>query len=231
MTTHEERRTIPGLSRRNVLRTGLLAGVGLATAGATAAALTGTAKAASLQTTWAWCMYCQGMWYAGYFYSQPSQLNGNGNLGFCPYNGAAGHWLSNDVSYDYQLDNNLGTTGSQPQGGWLWCGACMGLYTSLHTPSVCPAGGSHINGGGRFDPNGTSADYYLYHDQPVTTNPQAYWRWCDLCQGLYFQGNNKNQTNGICPYYGQDGGKHQMGTGSFNYEIAYNGSLGVPVLV
>jgi hypothetical protein len=230
MTAHGERRTIPGLSRRSVLRAGLLAGAGLAAAGAASAALTGTARAAGDQSTWAWCGYCQGMWYAGFVYSQPSQLNSNRNLGVCPENGTGGHLLTNDSSFNYLLGYNLGNTGSQPQGGWLWCGACMGLYTSLHSASVCPAGGTHLNGGGPLDPNGTSDDYYLYHDQPVTSNPQAYWRWCDLCQGLYFQGNNSNQTNGICPYYGVGGGRHQMGNGSYNYEIAYNGSLGLPVL-
>jgi hypothetical protein len=224
MAVHAERPAIYGLSRRSLLRAGLLAGAGLAAAGVASAALTGTAEAAGSQATWAWCLACQGMWYAGFVYSKPSQFNGNGNLGYCPANGDGGHVLDNDSSFNYLLGYDLGTTGSQPQGNWLWCGNCMGLYTTLHTPNYCPAGGSHVNGGGPLDIGGTSYEYYLYHDQTVTTDPQAYWRWCGQCQGLYFQGNNTNQTNGVCPA----GGPHKMGKGSYNYEISYSGSLGLP---
>jgi hypothetical protein len=145
------------------------------------------------------------MWYTGY-------VNIN-NWGYCPTS-PEGHIRT--PSYNYQLPNNLGNVGSNPQGNWRWCDLCMGLFTTLNSPSHCPAnnGGrsSHRVGSGSFN-------YYLYHDTAIVIDPQSYWRWCGTCQGLYYQGPSGTQ-NGACPW----DVKHTQGTGSFNYAIDWNGT-------
>ena len=214
MAAHEERRIPDGIKRRSVLRGGLLVGAGLATVGVASAALTGTAKAVSPQPNWAFCSLCNGLWYYG------NSLV----YGVCPSptNEHLHNWAP---SYKYQLSNNSNGGGKPAgyQGNWLWCRKCLGLFTTLHSPSACPAYGAH-DGSGSFE-------YYLYVASSNSTNPQTNWRWCGNCQGLYFQGGGGGNSNGVCagfPGWPKTIGNHIEGPPSFpvsdNYGIYWNGS-------
>jgi hypothetical protein len=85
------------------------------------------------QWNWAWCQYCQGLWYTG-----------NNTAGYCPARGAQGH--SSQGSSNYGLikpDVSLLPPPGQP--GWAWCHRCQGLWY-VHSPFIpgfCPAGGDH----------------------------------------------------------------------------------------
>lgn len=212
MTPHEEPRTIEGTTRRGALRSGLLAGFGLAAFGATSAALTGTARAYSPQYYWAWCINCAGMWYT---------LNGGG---VCP-NGISPH--NKDGSYIYAIEYNQGQV-SNPQGNWSWCSLCQGLfYWPNQAHSFCP-GNFNVQGTGLLPHQGIGQDgsynYYLPYNRSIVSDPQSFWRWCGKCQGLYYQGGS-GTSKGSCPAFYPDYSRgHEMGGGSYNYAIVWQGS-------
>ncbi|HUF75111.1 MAG TPA: hypothetical protein VMM35_02485, partial [Longimicrobiales bacterium] len=60
---------------------------------------------------------------------------------------------------------------------------------------ICPDGGIH-NGS-------TSGNYFLALN---TGAGQQNWRWCQMCEGLFFAGNN---SLGVCPAnpHGHDGSR------------------------
>jgi hypothetical protein len=197
-----------------VLRGGLLVGAGLATAGVASAALTGTAKAVSSpQLNWAWCEYCEGMWFTN---------DSTNPVGACPAT-YIGHTSTN--SHNYELFNSSGGGGISPgyQGSWNWCYLCEGLFTTLHTPSWCP-GTSTDKGGEATGSHKTGIlTYYLWINPVTGTNPQPGWRWCHNCQGLYYQG-SEGTSEGICPAPSIWMGHHN-GAGSDIYAIDWDGSL------
>ena len=118
----EGQRAIDGISRRNVLRGGLLAGAGLATVGAVSGVLTGTAKASTPnpQPDWGWCQYCATMWWtpgrSGSSCSSPEAPNGLHAVGSGSYN----YYQVNNQSTDTPTGN--------PQSDWYWCTKCQGLF-------------------------------------------------------------------------------------------------------
>jgi hypothetical protein len=211
MATHEERSITDGINRRSVLRGGLLIGAGVATVGVASAALTVTAKAVSPQPNWAFCSFCCALWYTA-----------NGSNGSCPSSGGGPQGPSNaghqkTPSYNYDLVNNSdgGTQGGQ--GNWYWCSQCQVLFTSLHTPSYCPATpywkGPHKAGG--------SFEYYLLVATKPSTDPQTGWYWCNQCQELFSE-----QGEGYCPdpnLTAQYGNPAHSNKGSDNYGLAWNG--------
>jgi hypothetical protein len=218
MAAHEERRTTDGIKRRSVLRGGLLVGVGLATAGIASAALTGTAKAVSPQSNWAYCKNCKGMWY-------PDGSSPGGVCPAYPESGVFGHVDS--TSYRYELFNSSSGGGSSPgyQPNWHWCSQCSGLWTTNQGGGFCPGAPSWIDhhDAGPHTAAG-SFEYYLYFDQVSGNNPQPNWRWCGYCAGLYFQGSSGNQA-GVCPNPNAPGGYHNEGSGSYNYSVDWDGSF------
>jgi hypothetical protein len=199
MATDEGQRAIGGFSRRSVLRGGLLAGAGVATMGAMSAVLTGTAKATdNPQTGWGYCHYCATMfWVAG---AATSACEGSPNL---RHNAASGSYNYGLINSQPGLNNN-----SKPQPNWRWCAPCQGLFWGGFG-GVCFAasapGEPHVAGGTSYD---------LYFNEPgnlgVTTNPQAYWRWCIFCSLLYWQGPS-GQSAGVCP-------AQPFGVGSAHYD-------------
>ena len=50
--------------------------------------------------------------------------------------------------------------------------------------------------------------------------PQANWRWCNKCQGLFFAG---NPTSGACP---AEGGHNFGGSGNYTLQFAGEGAGG-----
>ena len=148
-----------------------------------------------LQQEWAWCSKCQGLFYPF-----------NVTRGACPAGGVHG----DQASYDYgMIWNVMGVTNNpkNPQPNWDWCGKCQGLFTLLHTPSHCPAGGGHDGTG--------SHPYSLFWGQPSDppNGIQAGWNWCGKCQGLFFAGHGA----GVCPA----GGGHAAGSGSYDYDMIF----------
>jgi hypothetical protein len=99
--------------------------------------------------------------------------------------------------------------GQQP--GWAWCDRCQGLFFKpFQGSSACPAGSGGHNGS-------ESLAYYLYYGEPSSpgyTGVQAYWSWCDKCQGLFY---GPFQGSSWCPA----GGRHSSGSDSFSYDMQY----------
>lgn len=82
------------------------------------------------QWDWAWCQFCQGLWYTG-----------NNTAGWCPARGAQGHSSQGSSNYGLYI-------WSPGQPGWSWCHKCQGLwYDRNHTTGFCPAGGGHDKSG------------------------------------------------------------------------------------
>jgi hypothetical protein len=78
-----------------------------------------------IQSGWAWCHECQGLFYEPF---QPQSV--------CP----AGGRHNGSESYNY--DAYYSKPGTQP--GWAWCRRCQGMYyRHFQDNSVCPAGGQH----------------------------------------------------------------------------------------
>jgi hypothetical protein len=99
---------LPTPNRRTVLRKGLLVGLGAGVVAIASPALTGRARAAITpqQGSWAWCNYCQGMFYG----PQVNQSYCPGNTGG-PHNG-------NDNSYEYSLYYDAPVGSPINQGNW-----------------------------------------------------------------------------------------------------------------
>ncbi len=163
-----------------MLRGGLLAGAGVATAGAMSAILTGTAKAStpSPQYGWGYCKYCATMWWT------PGESSS-----FCAAYNEANHGVGSG-SYNYGLYNGISglVNSSNPQPGWHWCKACQGLFWGGFS-GVCRA--TYLSFGPHV-PGGTVYDLYF------NTTGQPYWRWCKECSLLYWQGSS-GSTAGYCP--------------------------------
>jgi hypothetical protein len=205
VTIDEGQRDIDGISRRSVLRGGLLAGAGVATVGAMSAVLTGTAKAStpSPQYDWGYCHYCTTMWWT------PGQ---SGSACASPEAPDYRHGVGSG-SYNYGLYNGIPglVNTSDPQPNWRWCTACQGLFWGGDS-GLCAGTGlnSHVAGG-------TSYDLYF------NTSGQAYWHWCTNCSLLYWQGAS-GDTAGYCPAgIGDPGGTPHVG-GSTVYDIGWSGT-------
>jgi hypothetical protein len=209
----EGQRAIDGISRRNVLRGGLLAGAGLATVGAVSGVLTGTAKASTPnpQPDWGWCQYCATMWWtpgrSGSSCSSPEAPNGLHAVGSGSYN----YYQVNNQSTDTPTGN--------PQSDWYWCTKCQGLFWGGSTdddPGVCWGNTlfGHVGGGTNYD---------LWHDKNPTTGVQLYWRWCENCYLLYYQGPS-GTTAGSCPGRLRDGSAYHTAGSSTVYDMEWGGT-------
>jgi hypothetical protein len=165
-----------------MLRSGLLAGAGVATVGAMSAVLTGTAQAATPnpQEFWGYCQYCATMWWT----------NGNQLGGACVVTASGGEHQVVTGSYNYQQFNG-GVSGAQPN--FRWCSACSGMFWG-GSAGVCWGNllGTHTQGGTSYDLFSNAGGL------GVTTDPQAYWRWCSFCSLIYWQGPSGVKAGG-CP--------------------------------
>jgi len=140
------------------------------------------------QADWRWCSKCQGL----FFYGNPSK-------GICPKDQLE---HSAKGSKNYSLVQNA--AGDPDQKNWRWCAKCQGLYFAGHpTHGKCPAGGTHDHTGSYPGSHMGSGDYSLVQNSPGSPG-QEDWRWCPICEGLYFAGNSPSR--GVCPGGGEHGG-------------------------
>ena len=199
-----------------MLRSGLLAGTAVASAGAMSAIFAGPAKAATPdpQPDWGYCKYCATMWWT------PGQANSACAAYGSPIGskGWGTHGVSSGSS-NYAMYNNQGglTNKSNPQPNWRWCNYCQGLFWGGNG-GVCQ--GNEISGNGvvqlgAHEAGGTNYDL-LFNGSGLngSTNPQAYWRYCVQCSLLYWQGASGTEA-GACPA----GVKHYDGGSSTNYNV------------
>jgi hypothetical protein len=86
---------------------------------------------------------------------------------------------------------------------WKWCHQCQGLwFVANGTGGVCPAPGAV--GHSLFG----SGNYLLPTDSDGGFG-QPGWAWCNRCQGLWYDGNNR----GVCP--AGPGGHDATGSGGY----------------
>jgi hypothetical protein len=130
---------------------------------------TATITVGDVQSKWALCGKCAGLFYTGI------------SMGKCPEGGT--HQAAGNT--DYSLLHNV--HGSSGQNQWRWCSKCQGLAFAGVSGGVCPAGGTH---------NSASDDYVLLHDVSME-GTQSNWRWCNKCQGLVHADTQVPQ--GVCP--------------------------------
>jgi hypothetical protein len=101
------------------------------------------------------------------------------------------------------------------QSDWRWCSRCQGMFfCGGGELGRCPAGGQHTTAG--------SGNYVLqgWSGAAALSPGQRQWQWCNLCQGLWFDGALENSW---CPYWtgtpnqGQyiDGGHNSAGSGEY----------------
>jgi hypothetical protein len=216
-----------GLSRRALIRNGLLVGLGATAVVAALPELTGTALASNIdaditvileqtqynyscQVDWWYCIKCYGM------YHSDNDTAG----GVCP----AGGEHQNNTNYtlyciphdgDAQGQTSPYVCGVQP--GWRWCSKCQGLFWgSAQTESVCPAGGQHIITSGTYvyDLSYGQPIFEYYFDYVETELiAQSDWLYCVKCRGLFF--GHGSTADGVCPA----GGTHSQYSGSYNYDM------------
>jgi hypothetical protein len=151
--------------------------------------------AADTQPNWRWCFKCQGLFYAGNSGSS------------CP---ASGHHAATGgavASGNYILA--VDSEDAPGQQGWRWCSKCQGLWMSMNSGSVCPAGGHHRSeGSGKYALIDTGA-FPASNGWPG----QEGWRWCSKCQGIWM-GTNQGSR---CP---ADGPHVATGSGHYAIQVA-----------
>jgi len=223
--------TTRGLSRRTLLRNGLVTGLGAAAATVAIPALTGVAEAVVLdsatppgggstvsfdaQPNWWWCVLCHALF--------ASDSNGSAN-GVCPYgnanNGYTRHSSSlNGVSsWQYNVPyGNPAHTNLQSQ--WNWCNWCAVLWYS----------GSNNNGADycAYNTTVTGQGFTVGPHNPGTWNYdvpyggwtgdgpflQGNWMWCGQCGELW---HNDGSSPSFCPL-ALGAGPHAAGTR--NYQL------------
>jgi hypothetical protein len=204
-----------GLTRRAMLRKGVLAGLGAGAIVAASASLAGSAWAeaspaladspdatAPEQWGWAYCHQCHGMWYPA---------NG-GDV--CPYPNDLGRH-SSSPSYNYGFYYNA--VGTDWQEDWYWCKNCSGMFWTGNgrTGGACPANATFSSHDGS-----SSYPYVAYYGTAGGTG-QAGWSWCRQCSGLWYS--NGAQYGGDCPV--DFGNAQHTSIGSYKYLIPHNGSL------
>ncbi len=221
--TSDAPQEIRGLTRRAVVRNGLMVGLGTAAVVAASAPLAGRARAgasipaslaspsttAQTQENWYWCDVCQGMWYGGY-----KDSNGNIKGGVCPYGDGVPHAGLNAYTTSNYYFYYGAVANSNWQGNWWWCGNCYIMYWGGTSAGVCPA-----NGGAHTGPS--SRESYVTWIGNGTNGGQTGWRYCRNCHSMFWAGTSgTNTSNTYCP----DGGNHTL-AGSHNYPIPSVGTV------
>jgi hypothetical protein len=207
MAAHKNQHAIEEITRRGVLRSGLLAGAGVATVGAASAVLTGTAKAATPepQSGWGYCIYCATMWWV------PGRSN-SACVGSNSPNGEHNYGAGN---YNYSIYNGPGyNQNTSPQGNWTYCSDCQGLFWG-QSGSFCAGNRNGLTGDIEPHAVGSNTNYNL--DFGLTgTYPQPYWRWCTQCHLLFWSGAGSRNA-GACPKFPPSPSTPHQG-GSTNYD-------------
>jgi hypothetical protein len=199
-----------GVSRRGLLRSGLLAGLGAAGLVAAVPALTGVARADveenvtidghpyTAQGQWNWCTLCSGLFWC------PSALP----TGVCPGNGSGKHTPGATEYWMLHGGANWNNPTTDPNGvqaGWRWCSNCdVQFWGPGASHSACPVGfpnSHHVLG------SGTIYDMMFGTAWPADLFPQDGFAWCSACQGLFWSG-----KGGKCPGTNNMGFAHTVGS-------------------
>jgi hypothetical protein len=202
-----------GLTRRTLLRGGLLTGAVALSVGVPG--LTGVALAASTvvatapngqrveftcQPNWNWCSHCQGVHFGiGYY---------------CPDTTYIYHDNGDDWNYLAPYGTPPAAASSYLQPNWQFCEGCGLLFYAPRNSSngycAWPAQGAagHTNA-----QSGTYA-YYLPHGTGWQGGPmQSNWNWCYLCDTLFFAPNSGQSR---CPNPAATNNEH-WSSDSWNY--------------
>lgn len=128
----------------------------------------------TIQTGWAACPKCQGLFFGPF-------------KGKCP----AGGEHSQTHSFLYALSFDVAAT-DHLQTGWASCPKCQGMhFAGFPFKGICPAGGPHEQT--------KSFAYALKHGMPAAPFTQNGWRACPKCQGLFY-----GPFRGKCPADGRE---------------------------
>ena len=210
--------TTRGLSRRTLLRSGLVAGLGAAAATVAVPALTGVAQAATdnLQFGWGWCSKCQAL----FFLAPATDMNRSN--GVCPAGGMHGQ----DASDIYVLDYDWDPLPDNIQNEWNYCNKCKGLFYSPYIEdSACPAGGKHSN---ILNNELDTYNYALAYDISDGRSAQPNWLYCHYCRSLFYCQNPvaSNYQAGVCPGHVVIGADlPHYGNPSYNYYAPLSGGM------
>jgi hypothetical protein len=145
-----------------------------------------TAPGIEGQPDWQMCLKCSALFY-----------NGNSFKGRCSLDGGT----HNTFGYGYNFSLPFEPTGIHGQPQWRFCVQCGSLFFEGDgtNTGVCPGGGTHLarprnlryvipytpdSQGGQQVPR-----------TPGSQDSQQYWRYCDSCHGLFFDG---YPSKGIC---------------------------------
>jgi hypothetical protein len=190
------------VGRRSLLRNGLLAGLGVAVAGAASRGLAGVAQAApartsapasvaaahlasspaaadvtfNLQRNWWWCRHCDSLFWST-----------SGTGGVCTAASSLFGPHVNTGSSNYGVPNG-NPSQSGVQNGWRWCNACSDLFWGPGR------GSSHCWGNAGSAHNFGSGTIYQMLNGSWTGNLQSNWRWCNSCQSLFW-GNGQSASH------------------------------------
>jgi hypothetical protein len=192
----ETSRMARGLSRRTLLVSGLLTGVGAAAFTVGVPGLAGVAWASAdvlatapdgqevgftCQAAWTWCSNCQGVYWG---------------VGFCPDTVAQFHVVGSDWNYQAPYGTPPSAAAGYLQAKWQYCWGCALLYYAPRNGSNGYCAYSGYGASGHSSAGGTYA-YYLPHGSGWQGGPmQSNWNWCYYCDTLFF-GPNAEQS--ICP--------------------------------
>jgi hypothetical protein len=198
-----------------VLKGGLLIGLGASVIGAASPGLSGVADAAvapNPQPNWWWCSDCDGLFF--------SNANGAPN-GVCQSEFAPNGKHNSSGSSNYSVLNGESSS-SNRQAGWRWCKLCQLLFWGNGAAnSACPANSGTVIGGQiQVGPHiiGSSTVYDLVFGV-TAPGDQLNWRWCNLCQGIFW---GPRQSNSACTGTERHDqfGNHSIGS-STNYDMIF----------
>jgi hypothetical protein len=207
-----------GPDRRSLLRSGLLIGLGATVIGAASAGFTRVADAATApnpQPNWWSCINCDGLFH--------SDSNGSPN-GVCQSNISQNDGFRHEISgsSNYSVFNGQTTSSSGVQAGWRWCNLCDLLFWGPGNNSACPANiGAIVNGETQIGPHtiGSATVYDLFYGGSGA-GVQDNWRWCNLCEGIFW---GPRTYDGSCTgrlRNDGDSGGHSFGSAT-NYEMVF----------
>ena len=238
-----------GLSRRGLLKSSLIVGLGAAGLSAASTAVTaGVAQASQnalvdikpdykseslatvVQTQWAYCNQCRNVWYTAE----------GGNA--CSEQLGGPHRVGSSTDYGVLIDNTPGFTSSPPSGHhsgyqspWNWCDQCSCLwYGPDQLSSYCPVAGqstsqdvhSKFGSGVYYMPYGVETNGGAAWTMTVGGTFQQGWKYCSNCKCLYW---GNAQSASWCQYQiarnfaGQPVSSFAHATGSTVYYLAMMG--------
>jgi hypothetical protein len=156
--------SVPGeMSRRNLIRVGVVTVGAVSLPGAASAAAAAARKSYSRQHDWRWCNYCQCLFY------EKDYTSG------CCVKKCGHNWRG---SGNYYLGYGSGAPG---QTNWRWCSRCENLwYNGSSYKGKCAGNsGDHRSTG--------SGDYHVQYGTPGG-GEQPDWKWCKKCYCLCYSG-------------------------------------------